>query len=85
MYFSYLQTVVQPVKMEEHTSSHLPMLTVAVPVGTQTTTRTEVAIMYICMYCMHYSFNKATELLVLLVHSFVKHNTSCFPIVCHLP
>ena len=57
MYFSYLQTVVQPVKMEEHTSIHLPMLTVAVPVGTQeTTARAEVAIMYIRMYVLYALF-----------------------------
>ena len=40
---SYLQTVVQPVRMEEYVVVHLPMLTVTVPVGTQeTTARTEV-------------------------------------------
>ena len=33
--FSYLQTVVQPVRMEEGANVHLPMLTVTVPVGTQ--------------------------------------------------
>ena len=38
-----LQTVVQPVRTEEHAVVHLPMLTVTVPVGTQeTTARTEV-------------------------------------------
>ena len=42
---SYLQTVVQPVRMEEHAIVHLPMLTVTVPVGTQeTTARPEVCI-----------------------------------------
>ena len=33
-----LQTVVQPVRTEEHASVHLPMLTVVVRVGTQETT-----------------------------------------------
>ena len=43
MVVSYLQTVVPPVRMEEHAIVHLPMLTVTVPVGTQeTTARTEV-------------------------------------------
>ena len=35
MYVSYLQTVVQPVGMEEHAIVHLPMPIVTVPVGTQ--------------------------------------------------
>ena len=35
MLFSYLQTVVLPVRTEEHAIVHLPMLTVTVPVGTQ--------------------------------------------------
>ena len=43
--FSYLQTVVPPVRMEEYAVVHLPMLTVTVPVGTQDpTARTEVCI-----------------------------------------
>ena len=33
-----LQTVVQPVRTEEHANVHLPMLTVTVPVGTWVTT-----------------------------------------------
>ena len=33
--FSYLQTVAQPVRMEEYANVHLPLLTVSVPVGTQ--------------------------------------------------
>ena len=38
-----LQTVVQPVRTEEHAIVHLPMPTVTVPVGTQeTTARAEV-------------------------------------------
>ena len=40
---SYLQLVVQPVKMEEHAMVHLTPLTVPVPVGTKDpTARTEV-------------------------------------------
>ena len=35
---SYLQTVVQPVRTEEHAIVLLPMPTVTVPVGTQETT-----------------------------------------------
>ena len=43
MVVSCLQTVVPPVRMEEHAIVHLPMLTVTVPVGTQDpTARTEV-------------------------------------------
>ena len=33
-----LQTVVQPVRTEEHAVVHLPMLTVTVPVGTEVPT-----------------------------------------------
>ena len=36
--YLYFQTVVQPVRTEEHAIVHLPMLTVAVPVGTRVTT-----------------------------------------------
>ena len=44
MVVSCLQTVVQPVRMEEHAIVHLLMLTVTVPVGTQeTTARPEVS------------------------------------------
>ena len=40
-----LQTVVQPVRIEEHAIVHLPMLTATVPVGTQEiTARPEVSI-----------------------------------------
>ena len=35
MYVSYLQTVVQPVRTEEHAIVLLPMLTATVPVGIQ--------------------------------------------------
>ena len=43
MVVSCLQTVVPPVRMEEHAIVHLPMLTVTVAVGTQDpTARTEV-------------------------------------------
>ena len=40
-----LQTVVQPVRTEEHAIVHLPMLTATVPVGTrETTARGEVCV-----------------------------------------
>ena len=43
--FFMLQTVVQPVRMEEHAIVHLPMLTATVPVGTRDpTASTEVCI-----------------------------------------
>ena len=35
MVVSYLQTVVPPVRMEEHAIVHLPILTASVPVVTQ--------------------------------------------------
>ena len=43
MFVLYLQTVVQPVRTEEHVIVHTRPLTVTVPMGTrETTARTEV-------------------------------------------
>ena len=45
-----LQTVVQPVRTEEHAVVHLPMLTVTVPVGTEVPT----ARMKVFTVCTHH-------------------------------
>ena len=64
---SYLQPVVPPVRMEEFVLVHLPMLTVAVPVGTQDPTANTKVCTYIricksiSMYCTYvYSSSHCT-------------------------
>ena len=77
---SCLQSVVQPVRMEEYVVVHLPMLTVTVPVGTRDpTARPEVCIAAHTTM-QHRSSCSATHTRT-YVHLF--HTADCIPVHSH--